>query len=201
MLLGVYGGSFDPPHNGHLALCLLARELLQLDRIIISVSNNPFKHGRGASDSDRKHMAELLAAEINLTGLSSEVCGWELEKRSPSYTVDLLRYIHALYPGQHITLLLGEDSYRELPLWKEPGAVMDLCEIAVFGREHRSTANVVNLRPDAGTVRFIAFDLPVSSTEIRELVAQGEPLEEMVPSSIMHYISGRGLYRNGTFPT
>ncbi|NTW55501.1 MAG: nicotinate (nicotinamide) nucleotide adenylyltransferase [Chlorobiaceae bacterium] len=196
MRLGVYGGSFDPPHNGHLALCLLARELLQLDRIIISVSNNPFKHGRGAHDSDRKHMAELLSAEINLTGVSSEVCGWELEKRTPSYTVDLLKYIHTLYPSQHITLLLGEDSYRELPLWKEPGTVMDLCEIAVFGRENRSAANVANISPYAGSVRFIAFDLPVSSTEIRELVARGEPVEGLVPSSIRHYIAEHSLYRS-----
>ena len=119
MHLAVFGATFDPPHNGHLALCLFARELLDIDRLIVSVSNNPFKQNRAAADVHRMRMAELLSREINLTGVCSEVSGWELEKKQPSYTVDLLRYLHLLYPADKLTLLVGEDSFREFSSWKE----------------------------------------------------------------------------------
>jgi nicotinate-nucleotide adenylyltransferase len=194
--IGVYGGSFDPPHNGHLALCLIARELLQLKRLIISVSKNPFKHAWGAPDTARKHMAELLSAEINLTGQTSEVCGWEIEKRQPSYTVDLLRYLQALYPNDRLTLLLGEDSFREFPAWKDHDIVLSLCSIAVFGRAAPTDASLMtdNQQP-CGNCRFIDFSMPVSSTGIREMVAMGGSIEGLVPPSIRHYIIEHGLYR------
>jgi len=85
--IGVFGGSFDPPHNGHLALCLLAREQLGLDRLLISVSKNPFKSSSDAPDSQRKIMARLLAAEINVTGDFVAVSDWELDRSGPSYTI------------------------------------------------------------------------------------------------------------------
>ncbi|NTV98102.1 MAG: nicotinate (nicotinamide) nucleotide adenylyltransferase [Chlorobiaceae bacterium] len=196
MQIGVYGGSFDPPHNGHLALCLIARELLQLDRILISVSNNPFKPQSSSPDSHRMRMAELLSDEINLTGFSSEVCSWELEKHQPSYTVDLLLYLHTLYPGERITLLLGEDSYRGLPLWKDPQVLMNLCDIAVFGRASEDEREKARIFPlSEGNVRFIHFNFPVSSSEIRELAASGEPIDGLVPAPIREYVEKHRLYR------
>ena len=99
MHLAVFGGSFDPPHNGHLALALFAREILAIDRIIISASNNPLKLNRLESDGHRKRMAMLLSSEINSTGACSEVSGWELQKKEPSYTVDLLLHLHHRYPS------------------------------------------------------------------------------------------------------
>ncbi|NTW82233.1 MAG: nicotinate (nicotinamide) nucleotide adenylyltransferase [Chlorobiaceae bacterium] len=199
MNLAVFGGTFDPPHNGHLALCLFARELFDIDRIIISVSNNPLKKTRGATDSHRKHMAELLAAEINLTGLSCEVSGWELEKRQPSYTVDLLRHIKNLYPDAGITLLIGEDSFREFPLWKEHETLCSLYRIAVFRRitaEKESVpAITVEGKDRQENVTFIDFTYPVSSTDIREFAATGRSIESLVPPSIRRYITDQGLYR------
>ncbi len=199
MHLAVFGGTFDPPHNGHLALCLFARELLAIDRIVISVSNNPLKQTRGASDSHRKHMAELLAAEINLTGTTCEVSGWELEKRQPSYTVDLLHYINNLYPKAGITLLLGEDSFREFPLWKEHEKLCSLCRIAVFRRmtneKEYLTAATDEWKDRPENLTFIDFSYPVSSTEIRELAAEGRSIANLVPPSVRRYITEQGLYR------
>ncbi|TLU88563.1 MAG: nicotinate (nicotinamide) nucleotide adenylyltransferase [Chlorobium sp.] len=199
MHLAVFGGTFDPPHNGHLALCLFARELLAIDRIVISVSNNPLKQTRGASDSQRKHMAELFAAEINLTGTTCEVSGWELEKRQPSYTVDLLHYIKNLYPKAGITLLLGEDSFREFPLWKEHEKLCSLCRIAVFRRmtteKEYLTAATDEWKDLPENVTFIDFSYPVSSTDIRELAATGRSIENLVPPSVRRYITEQGLYR------
>ena len=197
----VFGASFDPPHNGHLALSLFARELLRLDRIIISVSNNPFKPNRGTTDGHRLRMAELLSREINGTGASSEVSGWELEKKQPSYTVDLMRYLHHLYPGDKLTLLVGEDSFREFSLWKEPGALLSLCAIVVFSR-----ASTLQSEPPPETIRHkgeitvIDFTSPLSSTLIRDSVAAGHSISRLVPPSVYRYITEHGLYRNPLQP-
>ena len=201
MHFAVFGASFDPPHNGHLALSLFARELLRLDRILISVSNNPFKQKRGTTDVHRKCMAELLAREINRTGVCCEVSGWELEKKQPSYTVDLLRHLHRLYPTDKLTLLVGEDSFREFALWKEPDKLFSLCDIAVFSRASVShnTPPPATMLPK-GSLKVIDFSAPISSTLIRDCVAAGTPFSHLVPPSVYRYIMEHGLYRNPLEP-
>jgi nicotinate-nucleotide adenylyltransferase len=194
--LAVFGGTFDPPHNGHLALCLYARELLDIDRIVISVSNNPFKQNRGAADEHRERMAELLSFEINRTGFCSEVSGWELEKKQPSFTVDLLRYIHEVYPKDRLTLLIGEDSFREFSSWKDYEKLFSLCDIAVF----RRTPTHINIPPpdtsfQKRNISLIDFAYEVSSTEIREFIATGQSISMFVPLSVNRYIIENGLYR------
>ncbi|MBM3163466.1 MAG: nicotinate (nicotinamide) nucleotide adenylyltransferase [Chlorobi bacterium] len=196
MHLALYGGSFDPPHNAHLALCLFATELLDIDRLIISVSNNPFKNRYDASDVQRKQMAELLAVELRRVGLDAEVSGWELEKQQPSFTVDLLRHVRSGYPNDRLTLLIGEDSFREITSWNSWETLPSLCRIAVFGRSPKP--GVTERTPwhfACSAVRFIDFDFPVSSTMIRNAVAAGQPVKALIPSSIRRYIVEHGLYR------
>ncbi len=199
MHLAVFGGTFDPPHNGHLALCLFARELLEVDRLIISVSNNPFKHNRESDDDHRMCMAELISSEINRTGSSCEVSRWELEKQQPSYTVELLRYLHACFPHDRLTLLVGEDSFREFSSWKEYETLFLLCDIVVFRRSSTVMSRLPCLTPDAlhgrTAIRFIDFSCPVSSTEVRELAASGKTLSRVVPDSVHRYIIRHALYR------
>ncbi len=201
MHLAVFGASFDPPHNGHLALSLFARELLGLDRIILSVSNNPFKKKRGATDVHRLCMAKLLSLEINYTGLCSEVSGWELEKKQPSYTVDLLRHLHHLYPTDKITLLVGEDSFSEFSMWKEPDALFLLGDIVVFSRvvARQSTPQPAIMQQN-GSFRVIDFSSPISSTHIRDSVAAGASFSRLVPPSVYRYIIEHGLYRQPLDP-
>ncbi len=197
MHLAVFGASFDPPHNGHLALSLFARELLGLDRILISVSNNPFKQKRGLTDGHRRCLAELLSLEINRTGVCSEVSGWELEKQQPSYTVDLLRHLHHLYPTDHLTLLVGEDSFREFPLWKEPDVLFSLCDIVVFSRAStRPGASFPATMQPKGSIKVIDFSSPISSTLVRDCVAAGAPFSHLVPPSVYRYIIEHALYRH-----
>ena len=195
MHLAVFGGTFDPPHNGHLALCLYARELLEIDRILISVSNNPFKQHRSVSDEHRKRMAECLTAEINLTGPGCQVSGWELEKQQPSYTVDLLHYVRRLYPDDRVTLLVGEDSFREFPSWKDYEMLFSLCDIAVF---RRASIEGGAPPPDSllqnGSIEVIDFACEVSSTDIRELIAAGQSVSEFLPPRVNRYIREHDLY-------
>ncbi|HWR01912.1 MAG TPA: nicotinate (nicotinamide) nucleotide adenylyltransferase [Chlorobaculum sp.] len=194
MRLGVFGGTFDPPHNGHLALCLYAREFLGLDRLIVSLSKNPFKSPSDAPDDDRAAMALLFAAEINSTGAVAEVSGWELGRPAPSYTVDLLRYVGALNPGAELVLLVGEDSYRQMHLWKSSTEIPALCRIAVFGRSgDYSIEN--DSRDGLPAAQHYEFDMPVSATAVRRLIADGEPVTRFVPPSIAAYIESKRLYR------
>ena len=190
----MFGGSFDPPHNGHLALSLFARELLALDRIIISVSNNPFKQNRAATDLHRYRMTELLAREINKTGECCEVSQWELHKKQPSCTVDLIRHINAAYPQHKLTLLVGEDSFKEFPSWKEPDTLCRLADVVVFSRGVQQ-GEPQGFQSNAAT-RNINFNYPVSSTEVRELASSGKPLSRILPSSIQRYMITQGLYQS-----
>lgn len=189
----MFGGSFDPPHNGHLALSLFARELLALDRIIISVSNNPFKPKRAVADLHRLRMAELLAQEINTTGDCCEVSQWELHKKQSSYTVDLLRHIHATYPRHKLTLLVGEDSFKEFPAWKEHDILCCLADVVVFSRGVQEGVQQ-GFQSNAAT-RIINFNYPVSSTEVRGLASSGKSLSRILPSSIQRYLITQALYQ------
>jgi nicotinate-nucleotide adenylyltransferase len=190
----VFGASFDPPHNGHLALCLYARELAGVDRLIISVSKNPFKAPADASDDDRAAMTRLLAAEINAAGTFAELSAWELRQLGPSYTIDLLRHVAALHPGDDLVLLVGEDSYRQMPQWRESQEIAKLCDIAVFGRSggELAAASCGETLPPA---TLFDFDMPVSATEVRRLAAAGQPVTHLVPPTIAAYIASHGLYR------
>jgi nicotinate-nucleotide adenylyltransferase len=190
----VFGGSFDPPHNGHLALCLYARELAGVDRLIVSVSKNPFKASADASDEDRAAMARLLVAEINAAGAFADMSDWELRQPGPSYTIDLLRHVAALHPGDDLVLLVGEDSYRQMPQWRESREIAQLCDIAVFGRSG-SVLAVGSCGETLPPATLFDFDMPVSATEVRRLAAAGQPISHLVPPTIATYIASHGLYR------
>jgi len=189
----VFGGSFDPPHNGHLALSLFARELAGLDRLIVSVSKNPFKAAADASDDDRSAMARLLVAEINVAGVFAEISGWELQQSGPSYTIDLLRHVEERCPGDELVLLVGEDSYLQMPQWKFASEILKHCTIAVFGRSDIDAADAPPSDPLLPAIHY-DFDMPVSATKIRRLAAAGQPIGQFVPSSIAQYIAEHKLY-------
>ncbi|NTW73372.1 MAG: nicotinate (nicotinamide) nucleotide adenylyltransferase [Chlorobiaceae bacterium] len=194
MRLGVFGGSFDPPHNGHLGICRMARESLGIGRLIVSVSKNPLKGPADASDDHRKRMAELLVAELDPEGSFAAVSTWELDRPGPSYTIDLLNHLRSTRPGDELELLVGEDSYRSMPAWHSSEMIPALCRITVFSR---STAS--GDEPFAGRglppARIVEFDQPVSATEVRELIAIGASAAHLLPPSIAGYIERNGLYR------
>jgi nicotinate-nucleotide adenylyltransferase len=190
------GGSFDPPHNGHLALALAARELLNVECLFLSPSRNPFKGGSLLDDEHRIQLVELLAKEVNRTGSGCEVCRWEIEQAVPSYTVELIRYLTQSYPTWRFTLILGEDNFHSFHLWKEYQEILRLCHVAVFRRSSEAakpTQDETLLQQEG--VSFYNFDAPLSSTEIREQLRAGLSVNGLLPSSILRYIEQEGLYR------
>ena len=107
-----------------------------------------------------------------------------------------MRYVHELYPHDRLTLLVGEDSYREFSSWKDYEKLFSLCDIAVFQRPSKDGGLRSSDCPEqAGSIEVIDFSYAVSSTEIRELIADGQNISRFVPLSVHRYIMENGLYR------
>jgi nicotinate-nucleotide adenylyltransferase len=182
--LGVFGGSFDPIHNGHLILAQVAREALGLDRVLLVVSaSQPLKPGHGAPAADRLRMVELA-----VRGIADLVAdGREVERCGPSYTVDTLRQLKAEHPGAEMVLLLGSDAAAGLAAWREPEELGRLARIVTYRRGDEPVP--------AGIEHFEVPRIEISSTLIRERAAAGKSLRGWVPEVVADYISGLDLYR------
>ena len=187
MKIGLFGGSFDPVHHGHLIVGQAAAEALGLDELrFVPAREQPFKLGQHAAPAaDRAAMLEL--AVQGAPRLSVERL--ELERPGPSYTVDTLRALVARHPGAALTLLLGADAARELEDWHEAGALPGLARIVVFARG--STA-VPDSRLIAGVVEVPRIE--ISATEIRRRVRAGLPIRFWVPDAVAGYVAGHRLY-------
>lgn len=184
MRLGILGGSFDPIHHGHLIAAQVAREALDLDRVLLMVSaSQPLKPGHGAAATDRLRMVELAVEGI--PGLVAD--GRELSRGGPSYTIDTLRELAAELPGTQLVLLLGSDAAARLSAWREPEQIAALARIVVFGRGQTAVPEGFD------TVSVPALEL--SSTAVRARAAAGLSLRGWVPERVADYISGLNLYR------
>jgi nicotinate-nucleotide adenylyltransferase len=198
--LGILGGTFNPPHLGHLAIARDALRELALDRVVLMPARMPPHKPveRDPGSAARLAMCRLLVAGAD--GVS--VCAHELERDGPSYTVDTLGAIHASDPDAELTFIVGADTAATLPSWREPRRLLELARLAVAARsgtDRRSLlqalAPLAPLAPAQGGVRFL--DTPVieiSSSLARERAAAEEPLEALVGEGVAGYIVEHGLY-------
>jgi nicotinate-nucleotide adenylyltransferase len=184
--VGLLGGTFDPPHRGHLWLAERAVALLALDAVrLVPAYRPPHKDPAALSDwADRLAMAELLAAESPRL----EVSDVERELGGGGYTIDLVRHLQAEAAGETFVLLIGEDSLRDMDTWREPDRLFATVEVAVFAREGFATAPTRPCRVLAGETH------PASSRAIRAKVAAGEPTPWLT-DPVRDYVERRGLYR------
>lgn len=182
MRIGIFGGSFDPVHHGHLLAATSLAETLELDQVRLVVSaRQPLKrNGHAAAGEDRAAMVELaVQGNPRLTADRAE-----LGREGPSYTVDTLRAFRAQQPDAELVLLLGADAAVELPRWHQAEAVRGLARVEVFSRAGESGAHSVP-RVD------------ISSTDIRARVREGRSIRYWVPDAVAEYIAAHRLYRNG----
>jgi nicotinate-nucleotide adenylyltransferase len=190
--VGILGGTFDPPHAGHVAAGRAVTEALGLDRLLLVVANDPWqKSGRRVISpaEDRYALAEALAAEIP----GAEATRIEIDRGGPSYSVDTAEEILAEAAGRPLDLFLvvGADLLPELGTWHRAGDLQRLVTLVVVSRP----ANPAPVGP-AGW-RTVVVDGPqvaASSSEVRDLLAAGKPVEELVPASVIRCIRRRGLY-------
>lgn len=187
MRLGIFGGSFDPPHVGHLLVVTDAFDALQLDRLIfVPAAVQPLKTANGAADaSHRLAMVQLLVGGDPRFSVDSI----EIDRQGLSYTVETLAAFAERHPRAERFFLVGTDVLASFGQWREPERVLRLATMAVMLREGRAG------RVPAGAVRIETRRVDVSSTEIRERVRTGRAIRGFVPEAVEAYIAEHRLYR------
>ena len=202
MNIGICGGTFDPIHRGHIDPVAAARETLRWDRILyIPAYKQPFKTGREhAGEHHRFAMAVLATLERE----EMFVVPLELERGQVSYTVDTLEELRETYTDDTIDWIIGDDNLAQLLEWKSIDRIFELANFCVLTRSGgqallpvlRDRVSDPQQRPRCGAIVFAENPtVPVSSTEIRRRVREGESIEELVDPRVARYIHQYGLYR------
>ena len=192
-MTGILGGTFDPPHNGHLALARAALDRFRLDRLVVMVAGRP-PHKQALLDGEtRFRLAQAAFAGLPRTELSR----FELERDVPAFTLDTVRYGKERW-GE-IVFLVGADEFADFPSWHEPDAILAHARLGVATRpgiEGDRLERVVRLLARPERVEFFEIPpLPVSSSEVRRRVADGEPIDDLVPAEVARLVSELDLYR------
>jgi nicotinate-nucleotide adenylyltransferase len=189
MKLGIFGGSFDPVHLGHLLVAQAAVEELGLSRIFfIPAAQSPFKpENKPAPDAARLQLLRLaLAGKTNC-----EVDDQEIRRGGISYTVDTLRDYAKRFPGAELFYLIGADNVAKLPEWREPAELARLAQFVVVPRPGQATVEFP--QPFHGK-SLQGFPLGVSSSQIRARVRAGLSVDSLVPAAVAEAIRGARLY-------
>jgi nicotinate-nucleotide adenylyltransferase len=195
--VGILGGSFNPPHLGHLVMAQEAHAQLGLDRVVLMPVATP-PHKELADDpgaEERLEMARLAVARDERLAVSR----LEVDRGGASYTIDTLREIHASAPGDQLTFIVGGDMAQSLPAWREPEGVLELARLAVAEREGIARRDIAErLAGLHGGDRVTFFDMPrldISSSAIRRRVRELRPIRYLVPDDVVRLIGARGHYR------
>jgi nicotinate-nucleotide adenylyltransferase len=190
MNIGVFGGTFNPPHLGHLIVAERVREELGLRKVLF-IPSAISPHKQHLDSVDPAFRMEMV--QIALVGHQFfEPSAIELERNGVSYTVDTLEQLQRIYHGDVLHLIMGMDNLVELPTWKSPERIVDISKVVVMTRPGFQP-NI----PELVRKNFILCQVPeigISSSEIRERVKQGKSIRYLVPQPVESYIYDRKLY-------
>jgi nicotinate-nucleotide adenylyltransferase len=214
MRVGIFGGTFDPIHCGHLRLAEMARDLVRLDQIFFITSVQPPHKSNSTSANflDRHAMVALaLAGQAEFIPSSLEY-----ERSGKSYSVDTLRHFRNIMPEDvQLFFLIGIDAFLDISTWKEHHKLLELCDFLVFSRPGFETLQLQDKLPEEwisrirgnlpsvdmerwlshGVFCVPGLHSPISATGIRHRIRQGNPIDGMVPAAVAEYINKTGLYR------
>ena len=188
MNIGIFGGTFDPVHWGHLIIGGYVRDALALDKVVFVPSMvSPHKQERGAAEpADR--LAMLKMAVEGADGF--EVSDIEISRGGVSFTVDTLSEFHKLSPGCHLSLLIGADNCAEFSSWRDPERIRSLARLVVMTRPGTPMEGA----PEGGEIIRVP-EIRISSSDIRVRVAEGRSIRYLVPDRVAGYIQSHHLYR------
>ncbi|HEV3354415.1 MAG TPA: nicotinate-nucleotide adenylyltransferase [Acidimicrobiales bacterium] len=188
--LGVFGGTFDPVHNGHLAAAVNARRALRLDRVLVVPARDPWqKQDRQLAPADAR-MAMLEAAMADVEGV--EISRLELDRPGPTYTADTVEQLHRQDDAAELFLIVGADAASDLATWDRPDLIRDLTTVVIVSRADIDQPGA----PGPGwRVEHVRIPpLAISSTDLRRRAADGDPLDGLMPPAAIRCLRERGLY-------
>lgn len=187
--IGIFGGTFDPPHKGHIAIAEQAKKQLGLDYVYFIPAYIP-PHKQQNLSATAKHRMRMM--KLAVSGKKEfKVSAIELKRRGVSYTVDTLKAFKHRFPKSDLVLIIGADNLAQFNSWKLPKTILQLTSLAVYKRKGFS----VSLKEN--TFDFILLKgrmLQISSTEIRNKIARNLKIKDLVSRSIVQYIHQHSLY-------
>ncbi|MBS0406467.1 MAG: nicotinate (nicotinamide) nucleotide adenylyltransferase [Proteobacteria bacterium] len=194
--IGVFGGAFDPPHNGHVALARAALAQLRLDELRIFPTGQAWHKARALSAGERRiDMARLAFADVPRVVVDPR----EVHRQGPTYTIDTLRALRQECPDARLLLIIGADQAEALHTWKDSAEIAKIAVLSIAARARpvpgAPPADISHLPPSF----YEPIDLPpisLSSTEVRSLAAAGQPIDHLVPAAVARYIAEHHLYQS-----
>ena len=197
--IGIFGGTFDPPHIGHLILAAEAQAELRLDRLLWMLTPDP-PHKQGQPITPIEHrlaMVELAIAD----NPGFELSTIEINRPGPHYALDTLKIVAQQNPGADLVYLMGGDSLRDLPAWYRPADFVSACQIIGVMRRPGDAIDLPALEKNipglTAKIRFVdAPLLDIAAHEIRTRIGEGRPFRYYLPEPVYIYIQNQALYRN-----
>jgi nicotinate-nucleotide adenylyltransferase len=187
--VGVFGGTFDPPQNGHIAVAQAVLDCLQLDLVLFVPAGDPWQKQEPSSAADRVEMVNLAIQGIDKFVVSTV----DIDRAGPTYTVDTLRDIANQFPHSQLYFIMGDDAFAGITSWKDFNKLGEFATLVVVSRHGNSPEVPATLSPSVNLLEISA--LPISSTLCRERIANGDSLEGLVPEQVAEYVANHKLYR------
>ncbi|MCX6135647.1 MAG: nicotinate-nucleotide adenylyltransferase [Ignavibacteriales bacterium] len=192
--IGIFGGSFDPPHLGHLVIAEFARRALKLDVVfLVPAYQPPHKTGKHTSTAQDRLAMTKLSVRGNPHLRVSDI---EIRRKGISYTVDTVRAFQKKFPSSSLFLIIGSDSLEQFNSWKDPDAILALASLAVYRRPGWRTAKSKEGRVTLREIKGPRMKL--ASSEIRKRLHDGKAIDEMVRENVFAYIMRNRLYERVT---
>lgn len=195
--LGILGGTFDPPHYGHLVLAENGQAQLDLDRVLFVPAGQP-PHKPEQPTTETHHRVAMVEAAI-ADNVAFQLSRVDVDRPGPHFTVDMLGILRETYPRASLFFLIGGDSLAEFLSWRDPAGIVGQARLAVMERPG-SEADVETLEEQIPGIRErLAWldtpDLKISGTDLRRRVREGLPIRYLVPAAVREYIGEHRLYR------
>lgn len=194
--IGLFGGTFDPPHAGHIALAKNASEHFSLDKIIFIPAGNP-PHKTNKRVSDKAHRFEMVKMAIK-NDKDFSISDFEIKNEKPNYSYLTIEHFKREYPDDEIFFIIGADSYRDFPKWKNYPDILSLCTFIVLNRNDADLGEYFKkyceIFPEHKALFLDDFSHRVSSTELREKIASGKDCKRLLPDGVYEYIKKTNLY-------